>query len=99
MDLKQKMEESKVKTEPTKSQGPPMEEKEFKEPPLLGLLTRLFRGVKYDIKNIHIRYEDDFFIPHAPFSFGVTLRDIKLDTDEKAEKEERQQNSSTIVKV
>jgi hypothetical protein len=37
------------------------EAKEFKEPPLLGLLTRLFRGVKFDIKNIHIRYEDDLF--------------------------------------
>ena len=63
----------------------PKPESEFKEPPLLGLLTRLFRGIKYDIKNIHIRYEDDFFVPHAPFSFGVTIRDIKLDTDEKAE--------------
>ena len=27
----------------------------------MGLMTRLFRGIKYDIKNIHIRYEDDFF--------------------------------------
>ena len=34
---------------------------DFKEPPLLGLFTRLFRGIKYDIKNIHIRYEDDFY--------------------------------------
>lgn len=38
-----------------------IEVKEFQEPPLLGLITRLFRGIKYDIKNIHIRYEDDFF--------------------------------------
>ena len=56
-------------------------EQEFKEPPLLGLFTRLFRGIKYDIKNIHIRYEDDFFVPNAPFSFGMTIRDIMLDTD------------------
>jgi hypothetical protein len=54
----------------------PKPDKEFKEPPLLGLLTRLFRGIKYDIKNIHIRYEDDFFVPQNPFSFGVTIRDI-----------------------
>ena len=45
----------------------------FKEPPLLGLVTRLFRGVKYDIKNIHIRYEDDLFSGDKPFSFGFTI--------------------------
>ena len=41
---------------------------------MLGLLTRLFRGVKFDIKNIHIRYEDDLFAtPEMPFSFGFTI--------------------------
>ena len=83
----------------TSASSQPKPESEFKEPPLLGLLTRLFRGIKYDIKNIHIRYEDDFFVPQAPFSFGVTIRDIKLDTDEKAEQKERVSNSSTIVKL
>ena len=38
-------------------------------------------------------------MPHAPFSFGVTIRDIKLDTDEKGEQKERVSNSSTIVKL
>ena len=57
-----------------------MEEQAFKEPPLLGLLTRLFRGVKFDIKNIHVRYEDDFY-SRQPFSFGFTLASIKMDTD------------------
>ena len=47
---------------------------------MLGLFTRLFRGVKYDIKNIHIRFEDDFF-GISPFSFGFTIRDIMLDTN------------------
>jgi hypothetical protein len=50
-----------------------MEVKEFQEPPLLGLVTRLFRGIKYDIKNIHIRYEDDYFQISNPFSFGFTI--------------------------
>ena len=59
----------------------------FKEPPLLGLVTRLFRGVKYDIKNIHIRYEDDFFSMDKPFSFGFTIQNIKMDTH--AEEEQR----------
>ena len=52
---------------------------EFKQPPLMGLLTRLFRGVKYNIKNIHVRYEDDYFVRHIPFSFGFTLGGISLD--------------------
>ena len=61
-----------------------MESRAFKEPPLLGLLTRLFRGIKFDIKNIHIRYEDDFF-SRTPFSFGFTLHSIKMDTDTQEE--------------
>jgi hypothetical protein len=43
-------------------------------------MTRLFRGVKFDIKNIHIRYEDDFFAK-VPFSFGLTVHSVKMDTD------------------
>ena len=54
----------------------------------MGLFTRLFRGIKYDIKNIHIRYEDDFYSAAQPFSFGVTIKDIKLDTDVQQEKAE-----------
>lgn len=75
-------------------------EPEFKEPPLLGLLTRLFRGIKYDIRNIHIRYEDDFYTPiQRPISFGLTIRHIKLDTDLEQEEREQAENSSTIVKL
>ena len=55
------------------------EEKEFSEPPLLGLVTRLLRGVKFDIKNIHIRFEDDFFAKSRPFSFGFTIQNVSLD--------------------
>jgi hypothetical protein len=54
----------------------------------LGLVTRLFRGVKYEIKKIHIRYEDDFFAVQKPFSFGFTIEHIKMDTH--TEEEERQ---------
>lgn len=43
-------------------------------------MTRLFRGVKFDIKNIHVRYEDDFY-SKTPFSFGFSLHSIKMDTD------------------
>ena len=54
-------------------------DEEFKEPPLLGLVTNLFRGIKYDIKNIHIRYEDDFYNMEKPFSFGFSILNIKMD--------------------
>ena len=69
-------------------------------PPIMGLLTRLFRGVKFEIKNIHIRYEDDFFTFGNPFSCGFTIQNIKM--DHHAEEEQRQraeENSSTILKL
>lgn len=55
----------------------------------MGLLTRLFRGVKFDIKNIHVRYEDDFY-SKKPFSFGFTLHSIKMDTDTAEEQKLKQ---------
>ena len=55
----------------------------------MSLITRLFRGVKYEIKNIHIRYEDDFFSSLRPFSFGFTIADIVLDNDTEMEKVEQ----------
>jgi hypothetical protein len=64
---------------------------EFKEPPLLGLLIRLFRGVKFEIKNIHIRYEDDLFSGSRPFAFGFTINHIKMDTQQDEEKRQRKQ--------
>ena len=45
----------------------------------MGLLTRLFRGVKFEFKHIHIRYEDDFFTFGNPFSFGFSIQSIKMD--------------------
>jgi len=59
---------------------------EFSEPPLMGLFTRLFRGVKFDIKNIHIRYEDDLCSGCRPYSFGFTIQNIKMDNQEAEEK-------------
>jgi hypothetical protein len=64
------------------------EDFEFRQPPLLGLVTRLFRGVKYDIKNIHIRYEDDIFSAGSPYAFGFTIHHIKMDNH--VEEEQRQ---------
>lgn len=53
-------------------------------------MIKLFRGIKYDIKNIHIRFEDDYFMKvQRPVSFGLTIRHIRLDTD--VAKEEKEQ--------
>jgi len=57
----------------------------------MGLLTRLFRGVKYSFKNIHIRYEDDYFVHHNPFSFGFTIGAITLDNHNNEEERQRVQ--------
>ena len=62
---------------------------EFKQPPLLGLITRLFRGVKFEIKNIHLRYEDDVFAGDRPFSYGFTISHIKMDTHHAEEMKQR----------
>lgn len=67
------------------------DEQQFKEPPLLGLLTRLFRGIKFEIKKIHIRYEDDFFAVQKPFSFGFTIEHIKMDTHQAEEERQRRE--------
>lgn len=72
---------------------------EYKDPPLLSWLLRGLKGQTFSIKNIHIRYEDCSFSPQKPYSFGFTIREIKLDNDEAAEKRERVANPSTVVKV
>ena len=48
---------------------------------MLGLVTRLFRGIKFQISNIHIRYEDDYFQAAKPYSFGFAIQSIQMDTD------------------
>ena len=53
-------------------------------------MIKLFRGIKYDIRNIHVRFEDDFFMKvQRPVSFGLTIRYIKLDNDVEQEKKEQ----------
>lgn len=53
------------------------------------VLTNLFRGVKFEIKNIHIRYEDDIFSGENPYSFGFTMKHIKMDVNEQEEAKQR----------
>ena len=39
---------------------------------------QVIRNLELQIKNIHIRYEDDFSKPEHPFSAGVTLDSIEI---------------------
>lgn len=99
---KQKEAYVKQKTQCKHSQEPiipPKPDGGFKEPKFLSFFLKIFRGVKYSIKNIHIRFEDDYFCPKNPFSAGISIRNINLETDFEQEKIERQQNLSSIVKM
>lgn len=64
------------------------------------MVTRLLRGVKLDIRKIHIRYEDDFYQVGRPFSAGFTIERIGFDNHEEEEQRQRaEENSSTILKL
>lgn len=54
--------------------------KAFFEPPpsILSWVFSLFNGIQLTIKRIHIRYEDDYFNHHRPFSMGLTIEKIAL---------------------
>lgn len=57
-------------------------EAEFKEVKGLKWIIKLAGGLKVDIKRIHIRYEDDYFQHHRPFSFGFMIEQIQMDNSE-----------------
>lgn len=39
---------------------------------------QVIRNLELEIKNIHVRYEDDFSKPEHPFSAGFTLNSIEI---------------------
>lgn len=40
----------------------------------------LFNGIKVNVNRVHIRYEDDYFNHHRPFSMGLVIDAINLDS-------------------
>ncbi|XP_054926779.1 intermembrane lipid transfer protein Vps13 isoform X4 [Dermacentor andersoni] len=44
------------------------------------LAAQIIKNLQVRIRNIHIRYEDNFTIPEHPFSFGITLYNLSFDT-------------------
>ncbi|AWP07199.1 putative vacuolar protein sorting-associated protein 13A [Scophthalmus maximus] len=44
------------------------------------LVTQVIKNVQVKISNIHVRYEDDVTNPNCPLSFGVSLKNLSLQT-------------------
>jgi hypothetical protein len=49
---------------------------------MMDTIMNFLGGVKLELKRIHIRYEDDYFQHHRPFSFGFMIDSISLDNSE-----------------
>uniref|UniRef100_A0A3Q2QLT1 Vacuolar protein sorting 13 homolog A n=1 Tax=Fundulus heteroclitus TaxID=8078 RepID=A0A3Q2QLT1_FUNHE len=44
------------------------------------LVTQVIKNLQVKISNIHVRYEDDITNPNCPLSFGVSLKNLSLQT-------------------
>ena len=58
------------------------DDQEFKEVKGLKWIIKLAGGLKIDIKRVHIRYEDDYFQHHRPFSFGFMIEHIAMENND-----------------
>ncbi|KAF7652944.1 hypothetical protein LDENG_00089730 [Lucifuga dentata] len=47
------------------------------------LVTQVIKNLQVKISNIHVRYEDDVTNPRCPLSFGVSLKNLSLQTADK----------------
>lgn len=45
---------------------------------MLSLISNIFGALQLEINRIHIRYEDDYFNNHRPFSLGLAIEKIQL---------------------
>ncbi|KAM7416667.1 hypothetical protein PAMA_018632 [Pampus argenteus] len=74
----QRIEETKMKA--AEQENPKIEKQDtFIEK----LVTQVIKNVQVKISNIHIRYEDDVTNPSCPLSFGVSLKNLSLQTSDK----------------
>ncbi|GBM38371.1 Vacuolar protein sorting-associated protein 13 [Araneus ventricosus] len=75
----QKLEETKSKLS-EKGDGKDDKKDTFTEK----LITQIIKNLQVKIKDIHLRYEDNFSDPQNPFSLGFTLHNLSFETtDEK----------------
>lgn len=40
--------------------------------------SMLLKLLNISVKNIHIRYEDDYFTPDEPYSFGMIVKEVQF---------------------
>lgn len=48
----------------------------------MGWVFGLLEGIKVEIARVHLRYEDDYFNHHRPFSLGVCIDAINFDSSQ-----------------
>ncbi|CAL1260772.1 unnamed protein product [Larinioides sclopetarius] len=91
----QKLEETKAKLS-EKGDGKDDKKDTFTEK----LITQIIKNLQVKIKDIHLRYEDNFSDPQNPFSLGFTLHNLSFETtDEKWIPAIIQENVSIIHKL
>ncbi|TKS78631.1 Vacuolar protein sorting-associated protein 13A [Collichthys lucidus] len=74
----QRIEETKLKA--AEQENPSLEKQDtFVEK----LVTQVIKNLQVKISNIHVRYEDDVTNPNCPLSFGVSLKNLSLQTADK----------------
>ncbi|KAL6114111.1 vps13a [Pungitius sinensis] len=73
----QRIEETKLKA--AEKEDPNLEKQDtFVEK----LVTQVIKNLQVKISNIHVRYEDDVTNPKCPLSFGVSLKNLSLQTSD-----------------
>ncbi|XP_056231457.1 vacuolar protein sorting-associated protein 13A isoform X2 [Seriola aureovittata] len=73
----QRIEETKLKA--AEQENPTLEKQDtFVEK----LVTQVIKNLQVKISNIHVRYEDDVTNPNCPLSFGVSLKNLSLQTSD-----------------
>lgn len=64
------------------------------------ITTQIIKNVQIRIKDVHIRYEDKITNPNKPFSFGITLSNLTVETTDDSWQTETISNAaSKIFKV
>uniref|UniRef100_A0A665TDV3 Vacuolar protein sorting 13 homolog A n=1 Tax=Echeneis naucrates TaxID=173247 RepID=A0A665TDV3_ECHNA len=91
----QRIEETKLKA--AEQENPKLEKQDtFVEK----LVTQVIKNLQVKISNIHVRYEDDVTNPNCPLSFGVSLKNLSLQTaDENWNPSLLDENSRLFFKV
>ncbi|XP_022258714.1 vacuolar protein sorting-associated protein 13C-like [Limulus polyphemus] len=48
------------------------------------ILTQIIRNLQVKVKNVHIRYEDEFINSNSPFAAGITLHNLLFETTDES---------------